>query len=513
MTRLLCLFFISILCFDVSSQSDKIIFQARNQLRHPLKKISQIQLVQNRFFSVVQQNYESNNATRNDLIEFDRNGVMVANVRFKKDASDNKVDLVGITTNQSKLFGFYEVIDGDRSILYKSEFDLKTFELSEEKEQIFRGEKSQIINSPLIDLNPKLDINDNYFEKRLYAMVEFEAEEKYLVMRRDPGKNTDVPRIQIKLYDTNQKLLVDGRLQIQGSNKRTTIEDIEVGSDNRVFFLTSTRDGNAKEFALYIYDPVENDERRILINDKRYIQSLVLDVIGDDAMLGGFCSDKKGSGSWEVVAAPVDFERRTITSLKTLKDYNFDRNDEIEIRNNGDIFYVIATSFRPATQSGSDFQTSQYGNFTQRRTEHTAIYGIDPKGNEKWTHLIPNLINTSTFTFDSYARGYDDIKYDNYGFVEHDDKMSVLFCMNPMNDRKPRKNGSMRLVSARIPKRFGVKRITFGSDGVIDQKIIWENQRNITPLPYFTKRISGDTYFMYASTFRFGDFSFGRLEL
>ena len=117
------------------------------------------------------------------------------------------------------------------------------------------------------------------------------------------------------------------------------------------------------------------------------------------------------------------------------------------------------------------------------------------------------------YSIEERDEGYNTILYDNYLFLPMEDKMVVMFAMNPLNDTKPRKNGRSRQVVLRNKKRYGLKAISFDDNGIRNERIIYQGKHDVTPLPHFTFETEDDVYFMLGQTFRGGSVSVGRVVI
>ena len=364
------------------------------------------------------------------------------------------------------------------------------------------------------DLNGKGAIENKYFGKRLYAFIDLPDANKSLILRRAPGKMAAVPQISFVLINQNSEVVLEGKFKFLGSNKHTEIVDIDIDESDNLYFLTSTRNGSDQDYALTIYDAQLGDDRTVKLRDQRYIQSLQLAVNRGNIMLAGFASERRGMRKWDLIASPLGSDKKSISKFKTLEELAFDQDDIIDIKKAGDAFALIAKSFRASNyESSTGPRQVRTRSFSPRETRDTKIIGLNQEGVVLWDHMISNYVRAAVYTFDAHEEGYNHVLYDNYLSVEKNDKLVVVFPMNPLNDRKPRKNGKPRSVIRGSKKKFGLKAITFGANGLVSEKIISEGQNVITPIPFYTKEGMDGKYFMLGSRYRGGSFAIGTLEI
>lgn len=506
---------------EMNAQVSDLSYEGWYNMRSDISKMQHPVKVGANYFSTVELRDRNDLFPRKYVIEINEKGQILQDLFYKKNEEGDRIDFFYVTNINNQLFGYYEIERGDNSILYRSEIDTKNYQLSKKKEQILSGEKSRNLPSPILgDLNPSGDIEHNYFGKRLYSFINFPLKKKELILKREPGKLGDTPLIKFVLLNEKKEIIEEGRIKLFDTNKRTSIEDVEIDNQNNIYLLTSTRDGNDREYTISVYDQLEKDDRNIKLKDDRFIQELQLSVMDNQLMLAGLASEKRGNfKNWDVIVAPVDLSARTVSKFITLESGAWDQEDVIDINHAGNTFFVHVIEHRAAnissTNSRGISRTNSFNSrsFTPRETDKTKIIAVSPSGEKKWDFLIPNNIRAEIYTYNEREEGYKTILYDNYLFLERENKMVVIFAMNPLNETKPKKNGRSRSVVLRNKKRFGMKAISFDDNGVSSERIIYEGKHDITPIPHFTFEADNDIYFMLGQRYRGGTVSVGRVVI
>jgi len=512
--RLFLTFLITLFFLSAKAQPSDLQFLGWYRMGYDFKSFNQPHLIGNSYYSTAQLNIYGANYPKNYLIEFDKNGLIQQDLFYKRDVEGNKIDFLAISSNGNQLFGYYSFEKGEKSFLYRAPIDTRNLGLTKNREFIMSGDKRRNIPGPLGDLNPREAIEETYFYNRLYSFIELPREKKTVILKREPDKISSAPRLKFVVMDENSNTILEGKVKLKGTNKHTEIVDVEIGNQSNLYFLTRTKNGPEQEYALTIFDAATGEDQTIRLNDKRYIQSLQLSVIKDQIMAAGFASERRNSNHWDLIASKVTVDQRSIRSFKTLEKGEYDPDDVIDIKSAGNTVYVIAKSFRqarydPRVNPGIVTRTR----FTPRETKNTTIVALDFDAKKKWKHVIPNFMRTDIYSYESYQEGYKDVLYDNYLYLEKDSGLVVVYCMNPQNDKKPKKNGKVRSVVFRNKKHFGVKAITFDDDGLAKQKIISENQNIIIPVPFLTQEATDGNYFMIGSRYSSGSVSIGRMNL
>jgi hypothetical protein len=482
-------------------------------MRTDISSFNRPHKIGNLYVAIMQQRESYAIFPRNYLVVFDENGIIREDLFYRRDDKGNKIDFLAISSSNNTLYGYYELEKGNKSILYRTPINMRDFSLQKDKKQILSGDIRRNRPGPLGDLNPNEAIENVYFHNRLYSFTDFPRLKKTVILKREPDKISSPPSLKLVVQNYASEILHEGKLKLPGSNRHTEIIDIEVNEGNNVYVLTRTKNGSDRDYALTIYDALSGEDRTIRLLDKRYIQNLQLSVLQSQIMVAGFGSEKRGSNKWDVIAATISPDQKSVRAFKTLENESHNSDDIIDIKSAGNTFYLIAKSFRDARYDTRVNDPRARTRFTARETRNTTILALDLEGNQKWKDIIPNFIKTNIYTYDSYEQGYRSIHYDNYLYIEKENTFIVIYCMNPLNDTKPRKNGKMRLVSVRSKKHFGVKAILYNDEGVLNERIISKNQSVVTPIPAFTNEVENGKFFMIGSRYRAGSMSMGYFEL